>query len=139
MRRLILLALVPLAFAPAQRQGDGAPWWKSLHDRLTKPDAEEFFKTVVKDAELPGPELPAGLRGTIVSSSPEYHPTRLTLAMYGATTPEVTIRLERSLPMALPEGTVVRFQGVAVEFTRDPFMLIFEVDPDDRVTFVRAE
>lgn len=139
MVRLVMLALIPLSFAPAQRSQDPSDIWKDIHDGLTRPDADDFFKSVIEDAELPGPDYPGGLRGTVVSSNPEYHPTVLTLAMYGATAPEVTIRLGRSLTQRLPNGTVVRFQGVAREFTKDPFMLTFDVDPDDNVTFIRAE
>jgi hypothetical protein len=58
--------------------------------------------------------------------------------MYGATTPEVTIKLPRPLKASYPSGTIVLFQGGATEFTRDPFMLTLEVEQDQH-TFVEKE
>jgi hypothetical protein len=43
------------------------------------------------------------------------------------TTPQVTLELESPLPKAEP-GTVIEFEGVGKEFTKEPFMLTMEID-----------
>ena len=58
--------------------------------------------------------------------------------MYGATTPEVTIKLSRPLKASFPPGTIVLFQGTANRFIRDPFMLTIEVE-EDQHTFVKRQ
>ena len=47
-------------------------------------------------------------------------------------TPEVTLRLSQQLEKPLPPGTQVSFEGVAVEFTTEPFMVTFDVTRIDR-------
>jgi hypothetical protein len=41
--------------------------------------------------------------------------------------PEITLKLDGPVKPADP-GTVVEFEGVAQAFTKDPFMLTFEVE-----------
>jgi hypothetical protein len=137
-RRIVLAIVLAVASAPAQAPRDGATVWKVVRDGLIGPDSAEFWK-IVKDSLLPSPPLARDrFRGVVLSSEPSDHPILLRIAMYGATTPELTIKLPRPLKASYPPGTDVLFKGVAREFTREPFMLTLEVD-QDQYSFVEKE
>jgi hypothetical protein len=83
--------------------------------------------------------LPGGVNGvlffiaTVLSGKPANHPTQLVLALSDTHTPEVTLHFldQRHKPAAfrkaLTPGTKVAFAGTAKEFTKEPFMLTFDV------------
>ncbi len=134
MRHLCLL-LAFLAIAAAQRpRSTYTPetfWRDVVKGRRTGPDAEALFERSYKDALLPGAVMPGqGMRGIVISATPPASPTELVLAMSDESTPEATLRFIRgqSLGRPAPPGTKVEFEGVAKEFTRSPFMVIFEVE-----------
>jgi hypothetical protein len=73
--------------------------------------------------DMKGKGMPP-MKGTVVSATPAARPRTLTLAMTQPREPEVTLTLDEPLPRAVPEGTVLTFEGAeAVEFTASPFML----------------
>ena len=64
------------------------------------------------------------LKGTVLSATPAARPKTLTLAMSGPSTAEVTLTLDEALPRAVPEGTMITFEGSEpVEYTPNPFMI----------------
>lgn len=103
-----------------------------------RPGGSEYWERGMKDALVPGPAVPEGLTGTVASSESADHPMKLVLAMSDQATAEATIRISSPLKTPFPRGTVAIFQGVAEEFSRDPFMLTFDV-AQDGPTFVRKE
>jgi hypothetical protein len=137
-RRILLAILIAVTSAPAQPPTGGEAVWKAVRDGLAGPHSSEFWESNIKDALLPGSLARAGWRGTVISSEPPDHPILLRLAMYGATMPEVTIKLPRPLKASYPSGTIVLFLGGATKFTRDPFMLTLEVEQDEH-TFVEKQ
>ena len=60
----------------------------------------------------------------------ETRPKELTLAI-GGDTPNVTLKLDEPLPGKMDPGGEISFFGAAKEFSKDPYMLTFEVAPDD--------
>lgn len=101
--------------------------WSVIKSQLTGPNGQEYFQDKIKDSALPR------LVGTLISATPPEQPGVLVLAVSNANSPEVTLRLkdengkEASLKGPLMRGSQIQFEGVAVEFTQDPFMLTFEV------------
>ena len=90
------IALSVLIFAmciSAQPSIGGAVLWKAVRNGLTGPAAADFWEQSVKGAMIPGASVRDGLKGTVLSSEPPDHPTVVTLAMYGASVAEVTIKL----------------------------------------------
>lgn len=103
-------------------QFEPSAMWKNIKRALQGPDGKEYFEKYMKDAMLPT------LEGTLVSSTPAAHPNEFLVAIADDHTPEVTLKLERPLEKPLPAGTRIRFEGVPYEFTKEPFMLKFNVE-----------
>ncbi len=104
-------------------------FWVKLRDALKEPTGNEYFETGMKDALVP-PENERPLRGKLVRHTPAKNPKELVLALSDDTTPEVTLRLEEPLVGAAEPGTVLQFRGVPKQFTREPFMLVFETEKE---------
>ncbi len=104
-------------------------FWVKLRDALKEPSGEQYFEQGMKDALVP-PENERPLRGKLVRHSPAKNPKELVLALSDDHTPEVTIRLEEPLVGAAEPGTVIQFRGVPKQFTREPFMIVFEAEKD---------
>jgi len=102
--------------------------WHSLKDALTGSDGAKFFDQNVKDCKLPS------LVGKVISATPAEQPSVLVLQMYDSDRPEVTLRLkddkgaDTHMPGPVMVGSFITFQGVAISFTKEPFMLTFDVD-----------
>ncbi len=102
---------------------------------LQGPDEKDFFEQFMKDALIPsGPDSLDSFPGTVVSSQPAEGPDQLILGFGNSTTPEITLRLRGRdgrpghLTKPVAPGTKVAFQGVVTAFTREPFMLTFEIE-----------
>ena len=88
----------------------------TLKQRLT--DEKDAFWQEMKGKGMPP------LKGTVLSATPAARPKTLTLAMTGPATAEVTLTLDEALPRAVPEGTVITFDGAEpTEYTPNPFMI----------------
>jgi hypothetical protein len=103
--------------------------WKAIRHGLTQGDGTKFFEEYAKGALIPGgAEGVRALRGTITSITPADRPTAMTLAMYGSRVPEVTIKFAgQPVTKSFRTGSEATFQAIAIEFTKDPFMLTFEL------------
>lgn len=104
-------------------------FWVKLRDALKEAGGEQYFEQGMKDALVP-PENERPLRGRLLRHSPAKNPKELVLALSDDHTPEVTIRLEEPLVGSAEPGTVIQFRGVPKQFTREPFMLVFEAEKD---------
>ncbi len=104
-------------------------FWVKLRDALKEQGGEQYFEQGMKDALVP-PENERPLRGRLLRHSPAKNPKELVLALSDDHTPEVTIRLEEPLTGAAEPGTVIQFRGVPKQFTREPFMIVFEAEKD---------
>jgi len=131
LRRLsIVLILVGFAMQGplASQSEEQTILWQSVKKALLGPNGKEYFEKSMKNAKLPT------LAGTLVSSKPAPHPSEFLVAMDDDKTPEVKLRLDKQLEKPLQPGTPVSFEGVAEEFTTQPFMVTFDVDSVSRAT-----
>jgi hypothetical protein len=124
MRAWILATLFPLALlvTPAAAQFEPTAMWKNIKRALMGPDGKDYFENSFKDAQIPT------LVGTVVSSTPAAHPNELLVAIEDDHTPEVKLSLERPLGKPLPVGAKISFEGVPYEFTKEPFLVKFNVE-----------
>ena len=82
-----------------------------------------------------GTLLPGGangvqkFKGKIVSMTPETKPKQIVLALEQPNVPDVTLELSQALPGKMEAGEELQFEGVAKSYTRQPFMVVFEVEP----------
>jgi hypothetical protein len=113
--------------------------WTIIKTQLTAADGQDYFEDNLKGAMVPaGAGGVVLFTGTLVSSEPVAQPSVLIVAISDAKTPEVTLRFKDSewrdthLNGPLMLGSIVQFEGVPVSFTREPFMLTFEVSVTKR-------
>ena len=95
--------------------------WMSIKDQLTSQGAGYF------DGQLKGSGVPK-LKGTVLSVKPATNSKEIVLAMSDTTTAEVTLVLEEALVGKPETGNAIEFEGVPSAFTKEPFMLTFDVE-----------
>lgn len=81
-------------------------------------------------ADMKGKEI-AGMRGRLVSATPEARPTTLVIGVTDPNASEVTLKMASPLPGSAPLGTELTFAGVAQSYTKEPFMLTMEAEPSN--------
>jgi tetratricopeptide (TPR) repeat protein len=108
--------------------------WMTIKDELKGPNGQQYFENSMKGAALPGgAEGVKQFKGRVVSHKPATRPKEIVLAISDAETPEVTLKLDEESFMAgkADPGTEIGFEGTAVSYSKDPFMVIFEVEKDN--------
>jgi hypothetical protein len=106
--------------------------WLNIRKELTGDNGDAYFQSSVKDAGLPGGVNGVmKFKGTLISAEPETKPKQLVLAVATPTVADVTLNLDEALPGKMDPGGEIEFSGTAKEFTKEPFMLTFEVSTDD--------
>lgn len=103
--------------------------FNSIKTALTGDGGPAYWDSSAKDADLPGgANGVTKFKGKLVSATPETNPKELTLAIAGETA-DVTIKLDEPLRGKMDPGGEISFSGVAKEYTKEPFMITFEVEP----------
>ena len=122
-----LLFLV-FGIATSQTQTPLNFWRNSVKGPLSSPNADDLFIMNYKDALLP-PGPSAYFEGSVVSVVRTTDTARkLLLSMEGNETPDAALLFDGrgwKLNTEPQKGTVVRFSGVAREFTKEPFSVTF--------------
>ena len=77
----------------------------------------------MKDAEIP-----AKFKGKLISIKPALKPKELVVSIGDGTTPDATLKFDEALPGKADPGIEIEFTGVAKEFSKEPFMLTFDVE-----------
>jgi hypothetical protein len=98
--------------------------WISIRDALTAAEGGQAYF----DEKMKGSELPE-MKGKVVSIDPATKPTKVVIAIADGKTPDATLHFEKPLPGKVEPGTELTFAGVATAYTKDPFMVTFDVDP----------
>ena len=102
--------------------------WTNIKSALSASDGERYFASELKDSAVPT------LEGVVVEATPECRATELRIAIASpadapASRPEVLLKLEKALAGKPEIGSVLRWNGVATAFSKDPFLLTMEVEP----------
>ena len=109
-------------------------WQSAVKEPLTKDGGDAFFEMNMKGALLPGGANGVQkFKGKIVSMTPETKPKQIVLALEQPNVPDVTLELSEALPGKMEPGEELMFEGVAKAYTRQPFMVVFETEPDQVV------
>lgn len=106
--------------------------WKDLKTALTGDGGQAYFDSGMKGASLPGGIEKAGqkvtkFRGKLVSATPETNPKELVLSISGDIG-DVTLKLDAALKGKMENGGELTFAGVASSYTKEPFMVVFDVE-----------
>jgi tetratricopeptide (TPR) repeat protein len=103
--------------------------WRSIRKELVGDNGQAYFDNSVKGAELPGGANGVmQFKGKLVSMMPENRPKELVLAVEDPSKPDVTLKLDSALAGKMDPGAEISFSGVADSFTKDPFMVTFNVE-----------
>jgi hypothetical protein len=114
----------------AAKENPMLAFWGDIKENLTG-DGSAAYWEAMKDAGLPGgKDGVTKFKGKLVSTTPGTKPKELTVAIAGAAA-EVKLVLTEPLPGMMDPGGEISFNGVAKEFSKDPYMITFEVDPAD--------
>lgn len=103
--------------------------WYTIETNLKGDNADQFFSSSVKDAEIPGgAEGVKDFKGTVISVDP----SKVTLGVEDPQTADATLVFSKPLPAAaldkIKVGQPIEFAGVADSYAKDPYMLTFK-DP----------
>jgi tetratricopeptide (TPR) repeat protein len=106
--------------------------WKDIKTALMGDSGQSYFESSMKGAALPGGIEKAGVKvtkfkGKLVSATPEMSPKELVLSISGDIG-DVTLKLDAPLRGKMEPGGEIEFEGVASSFTKEPFMVIFDVE-----------
>ena len=105
-------------------------WQTAIKEPLLKDGGEAYFEMNVKGALLPGGANGVQkFKGKIVSMTPETKPKQIVLALEQPNVPDVTLDLSQALPGKMAAGEELQFEGVAKAYTKQPFMVVFDVEP----------
>ena len=98
--------------------------WRNIKKELTGDNGQAYFDMGIKEAALPK------FKGKIISMKPETKPKEIVLGIEKADVPEVTLKFEMALPGKMDVGSELEFEGTGDSFTKDPFMLIVNMEKD---------
>lgn len=145
---LVMLVLSAVPYAAQRRKPEtitAKQLWMQIKRDLMGPGGQQYFDENVKGAMVPGG---AGgvwvLSGTLLSAEPSEQPRVLVVALSDGTTPEATLRLKDSdwndthIAGPLMRGSSIQFEGVLTSFTKEPFMVTFEVSMNKRSQPIRG-
>ena len=98
--------------------------WMGVKKELTTPTGEQYFESTLKGAGVPK------LKGKLISHKPVRAPKELVLGIADPKVAEVTLKLDAALPGRADAGTELEFEGIAVAYAKEPFMVTFEVEKE---------
>lgn len=108
-------------------------FWMGIKKELAGENGASFFEERVKGASLPGKiegtEFTT-LKGRVVNNNAKEVVLIMDPSQHVGTEGEVTLKVEGGLKGKAEPGTELEFEGTASAFTREPFMLTFEVEKD---------
>ncbi len=98
--------------------------WRGLRTELTGATGQDYFAKSMKEAAMPN------LKGKVVAQP---NAKELTVAIDNVTPetmakPEATLMLDSPLKGTVEPGTEITFVGSATSYTKDPFMITFDVE-----------
>lgn len=130
-----MLVGTPLATADVVRPD--LTLWKAIKQALLSDRGQKYFEENFEGAFVPGGANGVSMfRATVLSAKPAQAPSVLVISIVDKSTPEVTLRLQENLRRRVEPGSDVWFEGVPVSFSKDPFMVTFDVSVD-KVKFER--
>jgi len=105
--------------------------WRTVKNEIADKGAA-YFESSVKETNLPGgANGVTKFKGKIISMTPATRPKTIVLAVEKPDVPDATLKFEEALPGKMEPGEDLEFNGSASAFTKEPYMLTFDVEKDD--------
>lgn len=109
----------------AKRQANPAlAVWGDVKKALQGPDGASYFEMNVKDSAF------LKMTGKIVSMTPANRPKEIVVGVEKGDVGDATLKFEAPLPGKMEAGEEISFEGVPQTFSKDPYMIVFDVDKD---------
>ncbi|MGH9721997.1 MAG: hypothetical protein ACRD8O_17455 [Bryobacteraceae bacterium] len=102
--------------------------WMAIKEKLRESDGEQYFEREMKGAAVPK------FKGKVVSTKPALRPKEIVIAIEKADVGEVTLKMETPMPGKADPGAEIEFEGVPSAFTKEPFMVTFDVESKDKIS-----
>lgn len=97
--------------------------WHAIRISLRQENRQSWFLENLKGRLL------SDLQGTILKADPIEYPDRLLIAIEDSQSPEIELRLDAKLKNRVVPGSVVGFEGVALDCAFEPFLLTLQGSP----------
>ena len=127
--RLSAIFLLMFGIAASEAKTPLSFWLDFVKGRLRGPNADQLFINQYKQALLPG-QATAYLEGSVVSvvrTSSTARTLLLSMERNGAADAALLFDGRAwTLKTEPQKGTIVHFTGVALDFTKEPFLITFE-------------
>jgi hypothetical protein len=125
--------------AKKQAEADAAnpifAFWRDIVREPLQKEGDSYFENM-KGALLPGdPGKAKGFemfKAKLISMDPANKPKTLVLALEKPDVADVTLKFDEPLPGNMEPGAILEFAGAPVSYTKDPFMVTFEVDMEQK-------
>ena len=128
--RVTLGFLAVIAISAPVVCADSVTPWRRIKEGLTGARSTDYWRGI-NQALLPnGADGVWKFTGKLVSARPEKNPEELVLAVDGDKA-EAKVLLIEALPGSMKPGAEISFSGVAIEYVKEPYMLVLESDPDE--------
>jgi len=105
-------------------------WRDNIRERLLM-EGDSYFE-LMKGALLPGEAGKAKgfekFKAKLISMDPPTKPKTLVLALEKPDVADVTLKFEEPLPGTMEPGADLEFEGAPSSYTKQPFMVTFDVD-----------
>ena len=111
------------------------PLWVKIKESLTAPEGEKYWEAMKGSLVPGGVEGVKKFKATVISARPAVRPKELVVGI-DPSAPEITLKLDSPLAGKVAEGSEIEFEGVPTTMTKDPFMVIFEVEKANLVAKV---
>ncbi|MDZ4801826.1 MAG: hypothetical protein SGI92_27025 [Bryobacteraceae bacterium] len=104
--------------------------WKRVKEELQGANGAQYWEAGMKDAGfgIPGADGTPKLTVSLVEQKSN---KELIVAVADKTTPEMTLQLDAPLAGKAEPGTELTISGVAKSYTKEPFMVVMEVEKKD--------
>lgn len=102
--------------------------WLGIKGQLADAGGEQYFQGSLKDADVAGQGTAKALKGVVLEGKPACRSKELVVAISDATHPEATLKLDAALTGKPEAGVPIEWNGVPTAFTKEPFMLIMDVE-----------
>ena len=130
---------IALRKAQDQAKADAAnpifAFWRDIVREPLQKEGDSYFENM-KGALLPGdPGKAKGFelfKARLISMDPANRPKTLVLALEKPDVADVTLKFDNPLPGNMEPGAVLEFAGAPVSYTKDPFMVTFDVDLEQK-------
>jgi len=125
-------------FANAEEYDKAHPqetfWRDAIRTPLQAADSDAVFASSYKDALLPPPGQAFGsmFKAKIISMAPATSPKELIVAVHTPGVADAKLTFATALPGDMPEGSEIEFKGTVTAYQKDPFMVTFAIDMDEK-------